>query len=122
ARSYEKSLVRHLIAEGLLAEDLAPIEAETEEIVEAIRFSYERLSDHLITKRLLELHLDHNNPAFAFRIDQPLGRLFKDNWTARWNRGVIEALSIQIPELIGMELADCVPQAADWRPVLEAFV
>jgi hypothetical protein len=121
-RTYETSLFRHLISEGLLSEDLAPIEAETEELVDAIRFSYERLSDHLITKRLLELYLDHKNPALSFLDDQPLGRLFKDNWTAHRNRGVIEALSIQIPELIGKELADCVPQAADWRPVLEAFV
>lgn len=113
-RTYENSLFRHLIAEGLLSEDLAPIEAETENVVDAIRFSYERLSDHLITKRLLELHLDRNNPELAFQNDQPLGRMFKDNWTAHRNRGLIEALSIQIPELIGKELAHCVPQAADW--------
>lgn len=121
-RTYENSLFRHLISEGLLAEDLAPIEVETEEPVEAIRFSYERLSDHLIAKRLLELHLDRDDPSLAFNEDQPLGQLFIDQWTARRDRGLIEALSIQIPELIGKELADCVPRAADWHPVLEAFV
>src|SRR5689334_11022001 len=47
-RTYENSLFRHLISEGLLAEDLAPIEVERQEPVDAIRFSYERLSDHLI--------------------------------------------------------------------------
>jgi len=121
-RSYENSLFRHLISEGLLAEDLAPIDIETEDTVDAIRFAYERLSDHLMAKRLLELHVDRENPQLAFAEDQPIGRLLGDKWTAHSNRGLIEALSIQVPEVIGKELGDCVPRAANWRPVLEAFV
>lgn len=121
-RSYENSLFRNLISEGLLAEDLAPIDVETEEIVDAIRFAYERLSDHLMAKRLLELHLDRDDPTLTFGEDERLGQVFTDKWTAQRNRGLIEALSIQVPELIGRELGDCVTRAADWRPVLEAFV
>jgi hypothetical protein len=119
---YENSLFRQLIVEGILAEDRFLLDREHREWVEGVRFSYERLSDHLVVNHLLDRHFDVENPAATFLPGQPLGSFVKDEWSCSYNRGIIEALSIQIPELTGKEFTDYVPQCSDWQPVLEAFV
>jgi len=118
--SYEHSLFRHMISEGVLAEDR--FITEDEEWCEGIHFSYERLADHLIAKQLLDKHLDLMNPSDSFQLDQPLGSLVKDERTCRLNRGLIEAFSIQLPERARKELPRLAPHCADYQPIREAFV
>lgn len=117
---YQNSLFRNLIVEGVLSEDRFLSDDGT--WLEGVRFSYERLSDHLVVKTLLDKHLDVANPQAAFAPDQPLASFLKDENTCWYNQGIVEALSIQIPERTSKELGDCAPAAAVWGPVLNAFV
>ena len=117
---YDKSLFRHLISEGLLAEER--FWAMENEWHDDIHFSYPRFTDHVVAKHLLDKHLDSTNPCKSFLFDQPLGSFLKDERACWQNRGLIDALSIQLPERIKNELAEVAPHCAKFQPVLEAFV
>lgn len=120
-RDYERSLFRHMVSEGILAEDRWPIAINGEQ-PDVVHFSYEKLADHLIARHLLENHFDAANPARSFGRDARLGIVFTDEYTAAANSGLVEALSVQIPDRLGKELIDVAPHCAQWRPVLEAFL
>ena len=117
---YGQSLFRHLISEGVLAENLFP--CEDGEWRDGVQFSYERFSDHLIAAYLLEEHFDGSKPERSFAENQRLGDLVEDEWASWRNQGLIEALSVQVPEKVGKELIEVAPGAADHRPVCEAFI
>ena len=116
---YETSLFRQMVAEGVLAEDRSWADSGP---VEIVRFTYERFGDHLITQHLLEKHLDIDNPRRSFAKNRILGRLCKDENSCWQNQGLIEALSIQLPERIKRELVELAPHAKSFRPVAEAFI
>lgn len=117
---YENSLFRHMISEGILAEDRFKV--ENNEWREGIHFSYERFGDHLIAGYLLDKHLDLENPSHSFSSDQPLGSFVKDELTCWRNRGLVQAFSIQLPERAKRELAEVAPNSADYKPIREVFV
>lgn len=117
---YEKSLFRHLISEGVIAEDR--FWTGNSKLCEGIHFSFERFGDHLIAKHLLDKHLDPNDPSQSFTLENPLGALVKDEPTCMQNRGIIEAFSIQLPERIGKELVEVAEFCAEKYSVCEAFV
>ena len=117
---YEKSLFKQMISEGLLSEDRFWV--GDDERRECVSFSYERFTDHLIAKNLLDKYLNTTCPLESFLPDQPLGSLIKDEQASWLNRGLVEALSIQLPERIGKELGELVPNAKDYRSAREAFV
>ncbi len=120
-RDYENSLFRHMLSEGLITEDRYPTR-NGEDWCEGIHFTYERFTDHLISKRLLDKYLLSGDPTNSFLSEQPLGLFIKDEGTCWRNRGLIEAFSVQLPERIGKELVDIAPYCADFRPIREAFV
>lgn len=72
------------------------------------KFPYQKFSDHLIVRYLLKEYLVGNpNPRSAFRIGTPLGKIIHERWP---NYGLVEALSIQVPEwLKGRELIFLAP-------------
>lgn len=71
------------------------------------RFPYQKFSDHLIVRNLLSKHLDIQAPTQSFRRGSKLREIIDAVWL---NRGLIEALSIQIPErLKGRELVHIAP-------------
>jgi len=117
---YERSLFRHLVSEGVLAEDRYRVADGT--WIDGVHFSYERLADHLIISDLLARHLDHTDPAASFSPERPLGQLVRDTSACYLNRGLIEALCIQVPERIAKEFPDLVPRVADSLPIRAAFV
>jgi len=119
-QGYETSLFRHLLSEGLLAEDRFHI--GDGDWCDAIHFSYDRLSDHLVVKHLLDKYLDPANPSHAFSTGQPLGSFIQDEGTCWRNRGLIEAFSIQLPERIKKELTEVAPGCADFDAIRQAFV
>jgi hypothetical protein len=121
SEGYERSLFRNLIVEGVLAEDRFPNHTDGS-WVEGIHFSYERFTDHLISKHLLDKFVDPKDPVTAFEADQPVGRLFQDEHAAWRNQGLLEAFSIQIPEVMGKELVEVAPRCKDWQPVMDAFI
>ena len=110
-----------MISEGLLAEDRFPSESR-DEWQEGIHFSYERFSDHLIARYLLDKYLDPENPSCSFLSDQRLGVFFKDELDCWQNKGLIEAFSVQVPERLKRELFEIAPACAGYQPVQEAFV
>jgi len=76
--------------------------------VEEVRFTFERLSDHAIAARHLEIHLDQTNPKASFVAGTPLHQVVAQK-DAYARAGVIEALAIQLPERTGIELLDALP-------------
>jgi hypothetical protein len=116
---YEKSLFRHLISEGVIAEDR--FQTVDSERCEGVHFSFERFGDHLIAKHLLDKHLDLDDPSQSFTPESPLGALVKNENTWQ-NRGIIEAFSIQLPERIGKELVEVAEFCAEYYQVCRAFV
>ena len=115
-REYNRSLFRHMLAEGILAEDV--IYSKKGAPTDVIRFSYERFADHYIAKLMLDTHLTGKDPTDAFLPDRPLGSLFKDNY---WkNQGLIEALCVQVPEHINEELPNLLPASSKSQHFIRA--
>ncbi|TAK43185.1 MAG: hypothetical protein EPO27_15590 [Betaproteobacteria bacterium] len=72
------------------------------------RFPYQKFSDHLIVRNLLEKHLNPAAPLKSFKTGTVLHGIVSEVWR---NRGLIEALSIQIPQrLRGRELIYVAPR------------
>lgn len=79
------------------------------------RFSYQKFSDHLIVRFLLNSHFDSLTPKEAFRSDTRLGRIA----SLKAGRGLLEALAAQIPERTNgeWELPNLAPEdvAESWQ-------
>ena len=117
---YEDSLFRHLVSEGILTENR--LRLDNDEWCEVVHFAYERFSDHLIIRHLLDRHLDIDAPSQPVLPDQPLAHLIEDELACWRNRGLVEALAIQLPERTGKELPEIVPTIAGYRVISEAFI
>jgi len=71
------------------------------------KFPYQKFSDHLIVRYLLIEHLNMLCPESSFKVGTPLGDILRASWP---DYGIIEALSIQVPEwLKGRELIFLAP-------------
>lgn len=109
----DRSLFTAFMSEGVLTQDVEwqPDRAHKE----IIRFTFERLSDHLRAKRLIN-QIDHTDVEGAFQ-RAPLDAYFDPykNWQFA---GVIEALAVQLPEEFNLELFDVLPQEAINDPSL----
>lgn len=125
-RSYQQSLFSNLLSEGLLSEDIAYQSVEDMDSgvqqIDIIKFPYERFSDHLIVRYLLNTQLDTSNPRTSFIPTQPLGNLMADESQTWINSGWIEALSVQIPERMELELVEFVPLSKPWDIIQRAFL
>jgi len=109
----DRSLFSAFMSEGVLTQDVEwqPGGAPKE----IIRFTFERLSDHLRAKLLID-QIDHADVEGSFR-RAPLAAYFKsfEIWQFA---GVIEALAVQLPEEFGLELFDVLPKGAIEDPSL----
>ena len=121
AFGFDRSLFNRLVSEGVLAEDLH-FESDAAKYVDVVRFGYERFSDHLIVAHLLREKLNTSEPEKSFEQEGPLQALVADERACALNQGLIEALSIQLPEETGKELIDIVPSCRTFSPIREAFV
>jgi hypothetical protein len=100
------SLLAAYLSEGVLTQEVEFTETEP---VDVVRFTFERLSDHLRARRLLD-SVDLNNPRDSFSAD-PLKKYFA--FDAPWEyAGVVEALAVQIPERFELEMFDVLPAKA----------
>ncbi|MEQ8464203.1 AVAST type 2 anti-phage system protein Avs2 [Coleofasciculus sp. E1-EBD-02] len=126
ATGYQQTLFANLLSEGLLAEDMVypPSEQGSSEFqsIDTVKFPYEKFSDHIIVRYLLNTHLDRANPVASFNTNQLIGRLLAQEWEAWRNSGWIEALSVQLPEQTGCELVELSPQVKTWDVVQRAFL
>lgn len=114
----EDSLLAQLESEGVLA--IEPVRLDGDELAEVVRFTFERFSDHEIALRLLDEHLDAANPAVAFSAGNPLFELVCGRHAHR-RAGIVEAIAVQLPERVGVELPDLLPVDASHWVANEAF-
>lgn len=82
----------------------------------SFRFPFQKFSDHLIARYLLKRYIKIKK---AFDKNAPIGKLIANTF----DRGLIEALSIQVPEwLNGKELLDVAPWLDQSYLAQEAFI
>lgn len=116
-RSFEQSLYRGLVVEGVLVEDATRQDGECTKVV--VFIGYERFADHLAAKTLLDRHLDLHEPACSFAQGNPLA--FVCDKSKYVSPGLLEAMCIQIPERIGKELVSIAPICAERWGLADAF-
>ncbi len=101
-------VLRAMMTEGLLAEDVQ-WSSEARETV--VRLPYERFSDHLIARHLLEQFLDTTSPATiaqSLAAANPLANVFA---IAKWSSsyampGVASAIMLEFPERVRNHVPD----------------
>lgn len=98
-------LLDDLISEGLLTKNLF---YDGNDYAENIYFAYERFEDHLKVAYLVDHYLDKDHPAQFFEHDKL--KIYFEEDTFYQYRGIIEAMSIQLPEVCDVELLDVVDQ------------
>ncbi len=125
------SLLDLLVAEGLLAEDLV---YKTGDLADVYRLPYQRFSDHLISRHLLERYLDTSSVDAVRRCfykNRPLGRIFElDRWGHQYAQpGLAAALMLEFPERMkrvvpeGRELVFYLPrQRRRVSPLVNVFL
>ena len=109
-RSFERSLYRGLVVEGVLIEGGSW--RDENENSEVVYISYERFADHLIANSLLETRVDDVDPEAAFQDGGTLA--FLSDSSRYVSPGLIEALCIQVPERFGQELVMLAPKLLEW--------
>lgn len=103
-----------LISEGLFTKN---INSKKEEVV---YFSFERYEDHLIAGYLLK---DIVNIQLPIPSGAPILSFISDNNTLWLNKGVIDALAIQIPEKYDKELFEIVSNdLVESEPIHDSFI
>ncbi len=118
-RMANNSLFQALLSEGVLVEDRFYHESKS---VRGIRFSYQAFENHFLAMFFLNKYLDVSNPTISFLEDNPLKTLINDNSSCRRNLGIIEAITIQLPEKAGMELPEVAPFCAEFHAIRQSFV
>ncbi len=111
---------KDLISEGVLTQNM--YWSGDGKYYEIVYIVYERFSDHLRASYLLDTYLDPKSPKDAFKEGQKLFELTKDSNQCYFNEGLIEALSIQIPERVKCELYEVAEHAKDFYPIAAALV
>ena len=92
----------------------------SDEREEVVRFGYERLSDHIVVRHLLDTYWDENEPQKAFKPKGELRFIVQaDEWAPQ---GFIEALCVQVPERVGREIAEIAPDLRQRSWFGEAFM
>ena len=99
----DKSLLSQLESEGLLTVEMVP--RGDGSLTKAVRFTFERYSDHAIASRLLDDHLDESDMHRSFSAGRPLYELMNGRRSIQ-AAGVIEAMAIQLPERTGVEIVE----------------
>ena len=115
-----KSLLHHIISEGILSQNLMKTEEGTLE--QFIQFSYERLGDNLIVQNQLMNITKQKNISKLFAKNGKFSKYFKDDSSLMQYKGIIDAISIQFPEKFSKELIEIKPKFAKSSIILESFI
>ncbi len=116
--SEDRQYLKRLISEGVINENLYWKKRKN---YYGIHFAYQRFQDHLIVAALLDKYLDSSNPEKSFE-SGPLRDLIRSESDANFNKNLVEALSVQVPERVGMELHEVAPFAANYYATASAFI
>jgi hypothetical protein len=113
AAAYARTPLAVLASEGLLTEDFV-IEGAPRQHVPVVRFSFERIGDHLGAQALLHEVVPHGSASPDHILDvladtlASSGGSTTDNSASYRLRSALEALAVLLPERIRRELADLI--------------
>ncbi|WP_417848191.1 AVAST type 2 anti-phage system protein Avs2 [Thalassoglobus sp.] len=119
SNSNSKSLFQHLVHEGILNVDCWRIDTDH---IEVAHLAYQRFTDHLVAQHLLDRCSNDEATQLAFEAQGEIGKRLTNEISAWEHSGLIEALSVQVPERIGSELFEMIPHLAECDVIREAFV
>jgi hypothetical protein len=106
-----------LISEGVLSRNAFWVGDKNEE---GIYLAYERFEDHIFAGNLIERYLDKDNPKKAFTNNGPLTKFLSNDYSTQ---GILEALSILMPEKIDSELYELIENERSGEgPIKSAFI
>lgn len=113
----EKNFLRSLIDEGILIKHIIRDENGSQD--EAVFISFERLEDHLTVDYLLDRI---KNIEIEFEVDGRFKCYFENEYDLYLNQGIVEALSIQLPEKFDKELYELLPAFVENDSLIKAFL
>lgn len=113
----DKNFLSALIDEGVLTKDT--VRNGDNSIEEVVYISFERFDDHLTVKYLLDSVENIEN---AFKTGGCIRNYFNDECDFCFNQGIVEALSIQLPERYGKELYELLPDFRENDYLVDAFI
>ncbi|TVO37187.1 AVAST type 2 anti-phage system protein Avs2 [Vibrio algivorus] len=113
----DKTFLSALIDEGLLTKGI--VRNEDNSIEEVVYISFERFDDHLTVKYLLD---GVENIENEFKSGGRIKSYFNDEYDFYRNQGIVEALSIQLPEKYGKELYELLSEFSDNHNLVDAFI
>lgn len=116
--SDDRKYLKRIISEGVINEDLY---WRKKQHYKGIHFAYQRFQDHLIVSALLDKYFNPKDPVKSFE-SGPLKELLRNEEHVRYNQNILEAFSIQVPELSGKELHEVAPYLANYYSTAIAFV
>ena len=113
----DKTFLNALIDEGLLTKGIT---RNDENVVEEVVYiSFERFDDHLTVNYLLD---GVENIEDEFKAGGRLRSYFKEEYDFYYNQGIVEALSIQLPEKYGKELYELLPEFSEHDYLINSFI
>lgn len=118
--SNSNKILQHLISEGIFSKNI--YHESTVGDVDIVRLTYQRFEDHLITSNIINGYLGKVDPKEWFTTEGYLHKLIIDENSLLTNSGLIEALSIQIPEKVELELYELIPQFIEHPTIVSAFL
>ena len=115
--STKRGLLDQLISEGILSKNL--FWNPENQYEEGVYLAYERFEDHIMATLIID-----NNPVLedAFKENGTLFHFVKDENACHMNKGLLEALTVQLPERTGKEFYEYIPHIKDSYPIVECFV
>lgn len=106
-----------LISEGVFSKNL--FWNDKDEYEEGIYLAYERFEEHLLCKYLLETYPNLDS---EFKDGGNLFKYIKEDNDLYFNKGLIDAFSIQIPEKTGQEFYEFIPNLKTNYTIADSFV
>jgi len=121
-----KAFINTIISEGMLLDTLEWIRGQKAPI-EAVRFPYQKFSDHIIARYLLGKFLNTSSEKTikeSFAKDAALGAFFKKDKAIYARSGIVEALMIEFPTRTGnkSELLDYLDSRKTKGALVVAFL
>lgn len=113
----KKGFIENLIVEGVLSKNL--FWKSNNQYQEGVYFTYERFEDHLMAQYLLE---EYPNIEEEFKEGGNLYKYIDTEKSIYSNRRLIDAFSIQVPEIYSKELFEFMPDLKGGYPVVESFI
>lgn len=114
----KRGIIEDLVHEGLLSKNLYWLDGGHDE--EGIYFAYERLDDHFLADLIARTIITSTNISKIFKVGGELFYVIQNEYRYQ---GVIEALSILLPELHDKDLFELVDQNYhEEQTIIDAFI